>query len=131
MPEQNPYERVPVRKVFTKASRVEQNHRDRCNINTILKKCKKTGLLPSRGDAGYYGDFTGVEDFHSNIQRIEAAQQAFMTLPANVRKEFKNDPGMLLDFLSNSENRQKAIELGILPKPTIAELQQQQVAQAS
>jgi phage internal scaffolding protein len=43
-----------------------------------------------------------------------AAQNAFKTLPASIRKEFNNDPSQVIDFLNNPANKDKAIELGLI-----------------
>lgn len=82
-----------------------------------MARAKKGHLVPGRSAPGFYGDFTGVEDYHTNLERIRKADESFMTLPAKIRKEFDNDPGKLLAFLSDESNREKAIELGILEKP--------------
>lgn len=102
---------------ITGESRVEQSHRDECNINKIMAKYYRTGLLPQRGMPGHYGDFTGVDTYHEATERVMAAQAAFMELPSQVRKQFNNDPAQLLAFLADDNNREKAIELGIIPPP--------------
>lgn len=98
-------------------SRTEKAHQKRVNINTIMKKATRTGMLPGRSVAGYCGDFTGAVDFHTAQNQIIEANNAFMSLPSHIRKEFKNDPGQLIEFLSDNNNRKKAIELGIIPPP--------------
>ena len=40
-----------------------------------------------------------------------------MTLPADLRKRFSNDPGQLLSFLENEDNRAEAIKLGLVNAP--------------
>lgn len=102
-------------------SRTEKSHRVKCNINTIVNKYRKTGLCPQRGTPGFYGDFSNVPDYQTCIEQVNIAQDAFMSLPSKVRKEFDNDPAKLLKFLDNPDNRDKAIELGILPPPPAVE----------
>lgn len=113
--ERNPRRRVKT--IITGKSRTEQAHRGECNINQIMKKCRKTGLLPNRGEPGFYGDFSEVGDFQESQNKVILAQERFMTLPAEIRKKFDNDPGKLLDFMADPENIEKAIELGIIPRP--------------
>lgn len=41
-----------------------------------------------------------------------------MTLPPEIRTRFDNDPGKLIDFVADPDNRQEAQELGIVnPAP--------------
>lgn len=98
-------------------SRTEQSHIGETNINAIIGRYHRTGLLPQRGRSGFYGDFTGITDYHDAVNRVKSAEDAFMSLPSKIRKRFENDPYNLLTFLENDDNRQEAIELGILPSP--------------
>ena len=43
----------------------------------------------------------------------------FDNLPSDVRNRFNNNPAQLLDFVADPENKEEAIELGLLPKPEI------------
>jgi len=97
-------------------SRVEQSHRAECDINAMMTKYNRTGLLPGRGSPGFYGDFSGVSDYHSACNAVLAAERAFNALPSKIRKRFANDPAELISFVENADNKEEAIELGILPK---------------
>lgn len=103
--------------VSDKPSRVEQHHKNDVNINSIMAKFVRTGLLPQRGDPGHYGDFTGVSDFQTCQNALVEARKAFMGLPSQIRKRFKNDPHKLLTFLEDPGNKEEAIKLGIIPTP--------------
>jgi len=103
----------------TGPSKVEQSHRDECNINTIMAKCARTGLINQRSDVGTYGDFSSSVDYHTAQNKIVEANQAFDKLPSNIRKRFRNNPAELLDFINNEENETEARELGILNPETI------------
>lgn len=92
----------------------EQSHRDSCDINVIMKKYEKSGLISHVSDVNpNYGDFTQVSDYHSARNQLIAADAAFMTLDAKVRKFFDNDPARFLEFMANPQNAEKAIELGL------------------
>lgn len=110
-----PRTRVRVQTTFSGKSRTEQHHRNETNINRIMARFNKTGLLPGRGAAGFYGDFTNVADYHDACDRILQAKENFMALPSDLRKHFHNDPAELLAFLSDENNLDKAVELGIIP----------------
>lgn len=110
-------ERKRVQVFFAGESRVEKSHRDKCNINSIMSRYQRTGLVPVSRAAGAYGDFSGVVDYHTCVQAQRDAEGAFMSLPAEVRKRFRNDPGELLAFLGDEANREEAIKIGLIPKP--------------
>jgi len=95
-------------------SRVEPQHRDACNINTIMRKLHSQGVIPHFRTGGNFGNFTGYDDYHAMRTRICDAQDDFHRLPAELRKQFDNDPGKLLEFLDDPENRQAAQEMGLI-----------------
>lgn len=98
-------------------TKTEQSHENETNINKIIKRYQKTGMLPISNKTAMYGDFTGSIDYHEANNRIATAKTNFLALPSDLRKRFDNDPGKLLDFLQDENNRQEAIELGLIPKP--------------
>lgn len=95
----------------------QQQFKDECDINTIIERFGLTGELPMTRQMPVSGDFTGVSDFQSAMQLVRQAEEAFMELPAKVRAEFRNDPQAVLEFLDDEKNRERAVELGLLPKP--------------
>jgi phage internal scaffolding protein len=99
-------------------SLAQQHHKDECDINTILEKFNITGLLPESPLSPRYGDFTGIGDYHTALNRVIAAQDEFEALPAQIRARFDNDPAQLIEFLENSDNRSEAEELGLVEKAT-------------
>ena len=94
----------------------QQHHKDECDINYILQKFNVTGLLPSAPLSPRYGDFTGIGDYHTALNRVIAAQGEFDALPAQIRARFDNDPSKLIEFLENEKNRPEAEELGLVEK---------------
>jgi len=100
---------------FTGPTRTEQTHKKDCDINEIIRRSKKTGFIPTY-PVNWGGDFTNLPDFHEMQEKLAKAKEAFEMLPANTRLMFDNNPGKLVDFATNPDNRQKCEELGILPK---------------
>lgn len=97
-------------------SRTQQNLRQETDINYIMAKYQKTGLLTHvNTHAGQYGDFSVVPDYKTGMDQIRAADEMFMSLPAKIRDRFKNDPGEFIDFATNPENLQEMRELGLAP----------------
>ncbi len=100
--------------------RTKQHFKNQVDINTIMSKYIKTGVMSQDAitkRTAVYADVSDIGSFQECHERVIAAQAAFMTLTPELRSEFKNDPGALLDFVAEPENRDKAIELGIIPKP--------------
>ena len=92
----------------------QQNFKDECDINYIVRQFGLTGELPGKPLSPQYGDFTGVLDYHSAVNAVLAAQDDFMELPAQLRSRFNNDPAELIDFLGLEKNREEAIKLGLV-----------------
>ena len=100
--------------VCEEPTRAQQHHKDECDINVILERFGKTGQLPVNAISGTYGDFSGVYDYHTALNTLIAAESEFDSLPANIRKQFGNEPAKLIEFLNDDNNRDKAIELGLV-----------------
>jgi len=98
------------------ASLAQQHFKEECDINTILQKFNISGILPEQPLSPRYGDFTGIGDYHTALNRVYAAQDEFEALPAQIRARFNNDPAQLIEFLENSDNRPEAEELGLVEK---------------
>jgi phage internal scaffolding protein len=96
------------------ASLAQQHFKDECDINNILRQFNLTGVLPESPLSPRYGDFTGIGDYHTALNQVIAAEDGFMSLPANLRARFENDPAQLIEFLNNPENYNEAISLGLV-----------------
>jgi phage internal scaffolding protein len=97
-------------------SLAQQHFKDECDINTILERFNITGMLPQSTLSPRYGDFSGIGDYHTALNRVIAAQDEFDALPAQIRAKFDNDPAKLIDFLNDEANRPEAEELGLVEK---------------
>lgn len=100
-------------------SLTHQAHKRECDINQIMLKWQKTGVIEHANTyAGRYGDFTNVpNDYHEAMNAVLNAQEMFMTLPSSVRKQFDNDPGQFLDFATDPKNADKMVEMGLAHAP--------------
>ncbi|QXP08071.1 MAG: internal scaffolding protein [Arizlama microvirus] len=99
--------------------KTQKHFRNEVNINTIMEKARKTGKLPIATGKAYFGDFTGMADYQFMQTQIAMAFQGFAQLSSKIRTRFDNDPGKLIEFLNNEENKDEAIRLGIMAKPKI------------
>jgi phage internal scaffolding protein len=101
-------------------SRTQQHFRKEANINSIVAKYRTSGLLtnPMHKATLYpeFGDFSNVTDFQTMQNKMIEINDYFMSLPANIRKEFDNSPQKLMAFMSDEQNIDKARELGLVAK---------------
>jgi len=94
--------------------RTKQAFKDECDINTILKRFLRTGVLDfTNKREAQYGDTTGLE-FNQAMQTVAQAKSLFADLPAGLRARFKNDPAEFLDFVQDDRNMEEARKLGLL-----------------
>nr|DAV77998.1 MAG TPA: Scaffold protein [Microviridae sp.] len=94
-------------------SLTNQSDKEGSDINVIMARYEKTGLVPGTMRTPNYGDFSGILDFHALSNTLAKASQAFDVLPAIVRLRFGNDPAQLVDFLHDSVNDVEAVKLGL------------------
>lgn len=109
-------ERVRVKTMNNLPSRTQQSFANEVNINMIVAKAKARKPVMQDTRQPLYGDFSNIKTFHEQRNAIIEAENAFMTLPAAVRKKFGNDVGKLLEFVADSKNKDEAIELGLIEK---------------
>jgi hypothetical protein len=91
-----------------------QSQKDESDINNIIRRFGLTGEMPTNPVMPQYGDFTGIKDYQSALNQIIKAKEDFMTLPPEIRKRFNHDPQILLDFISDPQNQEEAVKLGLL-----------------
>ena len=103
-----------VRKVFTGPSRTKQSHKAECDINNIMQKYLKTGLaMHVREHGGQYGNFITSDDYHEGLNKILAANAAFLQLPSAIRSKFDNEPAKFLAFVQDPANHDEMVEMGL------------------
>jgi len=95
----------------------QQQFKEETDINTIVQRFGLTGELPNGINMPQSGDFTNVSDFHTAMNMVRQAEESFMLLPAATRERFNNDPNAVMAFLSDTNNRDEAIRLGMIEKP--------------
>lgn len=95
-------------------SMTKQAHKDEADINNILRKHEK-GLVVDHLNLhqGQYGDFIDAPDYHTALNRINDANTAFMSVPAEIRARFSNDAAQFLNFVQDPENLAEMREMGL------------------
>lgn len=97
--------------------RTIQSEKDNSDINVIVKRFGLTGQMPPNPRIPQFGDYTGINDFQTAMNVVREAQEAFLSLPAEIRSRFGNDPQAYLEFCSNPENAEQMVKLGLaVPK---------------
>jgi len=98
-------------------SRAVQSAKETCDINTIVRRFGVGVAASASRVPPTYADFTEVDDFKTAMDAVAVAREKFDAFPASLRAEFQNDPQRMIEFVSDSKNRDKAIELGLVPRP--------------
>jgi phage internal scaffolding protein len=120
------FERRRLQQPTVGPSRAQQHFREQCDINTIMSKYRKTGVLshitaqmPTYLDLVSDEAITGAAvDYQTALNMVIAAGNAFDALPAQVRKRFDNDPAKFLEFADDPANRDELVSLGLAtPRP--------------
>lgn len=96
-------------------SLTKQSFKDECDINVILAKYTKTGVLPDLIKQNpQYGDFSTAEDYQTSLNKVIFAETQFNSLSSRVRDRFHNDPVEFLNFVHDEKNLKEMKELGLL-----------------
>lgn len=87
------------------------------DLNILAKRygLDRAQIPPAVFDPRYYGD-VGDLDLRTALDRVRDAQERFQALPARLRERFANDPARLWSFVSNPENTEEAVQLGLLAR---------------
>ncbi|WNK14176.1 MAG: internal scaffolding protein [Microvirus sp.] len=107
-----PRYRVPI--AFTGEGRTKQSFKDECDINVLMSKYLKTGLMDHVNEAlPRFEDVTSL-DFQEAQHLIAEAASMFEDIPSAIRNRFDNNPGKLLDWVHDPANAEEAATLGFL-----------------
>jgi len=103
--------------------RTRECSRGECDINNIMNKYIKTGVLAAKiRENPQYGDFSTVVDFQHALDIVRKAEEQFECLPAKIKNRFRNRPEEFLEYVNNPENEQEMIKLGMaIPKEIVKE----------
>lgn len=84
-------------------SLTEQHHAKACDINAIMAKYLKTGVLDHvKENEALFGDISQL-DFKGSMDTIKAVETQFYDLPAYARKHYQGDPQKYLAAISTEE----------------------------
>lgn len=84
------------------------------DVNLIVARHRKTGVVTHLNHRiPQYGDYSQVGTLHDAFAQVEAAEEAFMDLPAAVRQVAENDPVKLLELLATPDGEAALMEAGL------------------
>lgn len=93
---------------------VRQSPSEAIDINVIMAKYDKSGLVPFVNAEALYADVSTFGDYRDAIERVKAADDMFNVLPLKVRQRFNFDPAAFVAFCMDEKNRPELIELGLV-----------------
>lgn len=108
---------------FNEPSLTEQNHAQEVDINALVARYNRTGVLGTATQVRemFFGDFSEIGTRFDAEMDIARAKQSFLALPSSVRAEFSQDPRVFLaevDKLGSDPGvLEKFVRLGICHKP--------------
>lgn len=93
----------------------KQHFKDSVNVNNIMRKYMKTGVLTHVRDSAQAleGDFSNVVDYQGALNLVISANSLFAQLPSKLRERFGNDASRFLAFVDDPKNQDELIKLGL------------------
>jgi len=109
-------ERVRVQLHFPASGRTKQSFKDECDINLIMKRFEKTGILPeTQQRVEQYLDASEF-DFQASMEYVANAKSMFEQIPAKIRDQFDNNPAKFVEFCENPKNLPELTQMGLATK---------------
>lgn len=106
-------------------SLTQQQFKEEADINTIVDRFMKSGVLPTPAVMPQFMDVEGNFDYQTAMNYVRQADENFMRMDAKVRARFNNSPQEFLEFFANPENTDEAIRLGLaVPAQAVANSQE-------
>lgn len=92
----------------TTGTNVKQSFRDEVDVNQIIVRFRTTGVLPQGTVQPLYLDVAEFPSYQEALERVRAGTEYFMSLPAEQREDFRNDPALFMDWVTNPANAEEA-----------------------
>lgn len=105
------YQELPRHKTHPRGeSMAKQSFKDSVDINNILKKYNKTGVIEHLSSHAPEYRFATALTFTEAQQTVAKAQTMFNELPAAARARFNNNPAQFLEYFENYEDTEEAAD---------------------
>lgn len=92
--------------------RTKQAFKDQTDINKILARAAKGQTISHLAKHGaVYGDFSDIDDLLVAHDRLQKGREIFQQLPAEVKREFRNDLGAFYNYVNDPANADRLEEV--------------------
>jgi phage internal scaffolding protein len=99
------------------ASKTDQSDKNMVDINLIMERYAKTGVLPHfKEKIAQYLDVTELPSYMEAQKQISEAKELFNQLPAKVRKLMNNNPAKLEEFIEDPDNEDILLKYKLIEK---------------
>lgn len=96
-------------------SATQQQFAQECDINYIVKRAQRTGVVPVAPGDLVYGVDSGAS-FQDNMNNIARVREYFDGLPSDIRLRFGNSLSRFMDFMGDESNLDEMVKLGLVIK---------------
>ncbi|QCQ84636.1 internal scaffolding protein [Blackfly microvirus SF02] len=125
-------EHAPVDLACPDDGMTRQEFADECDINVLMATYERNGQLTHiNAGSPQFLDVSDVPDLPRAIAVMEAAEKAFMTLPASVRREFDNSAVNFVDYAADRGNLDQMRKWGLAPPAAAADAVSEPVVRSS
>jgi len=124
---------------YSRHGRTKQSYKDSCDINQLLERGAREGGLSHLVKHGArYGDFAMI-DWENMQHTLAEGQQIFNELPAELKREFNQDPAEFFGFVNDPANKDRLEELipaianrgNFFPQPNRVKTRAQETSETS
>lgn len=113
-------QRIPVTLDCEGVGLTKQEFKESTDVNNIMKRYVKTGILPVCQQAAIYGDYTDVPSYQDAMQTVILAQEQFERLPSDLRKKLDHDPEKFLAWVEKAEDKE-LVKYGLMDKKDLTD----------
>lgn len=99
-----------------------QSEKDASDINVLVKRFGITGQISGVQRPPSLEEFGEIFDFRSAMDTLNEANRSFMSMSADTRARFLNDPARFVEFCSKAENLDEMRKLGLAVPEVIPEV---------
>ena len=115
----------------------DQSYKNQCDINIIMANYAKTGMLSHTTTIEpKFIDNTSIPTLEEAFDIVNRAEEAFYSLPPDIRRLMDNDPSQLELFIQDPNNKDILLKNGVIvqkqePKPSETQLLTQSIQKLS
>lgn len=96
-------------------SLTHQSFKEDADINNVLAKYERTGISDQvKRETAKYMDVSSAPDLQDAFEIVRQAEEAFLSMDAELRKRFGNDPVRFVEWVQDPANASEIAEAGLL-----------------